>query len=488
MGCGEARPPLGDAVCESWKVEIAPALEAACGSCHAGAEPAGGLDLTRYEEAEDLGAPELEAAERLPGHEGVPNLRERYLDWVGRCGARYTASTIHLPGIMSQGQGDFHGQLIRSSRYDLDRCQDCHGADYAGGASEVSCLGCHPAGPTACETCHGALSPPHQRHGAFGSRATEDVCGACHEVPLALLDPGHVLAADGALDVPPAEVLFSGSAAYGPPTSAPPRETGTPSYEGGQCRNVYCHGGTLDDPAAQSPVLEWSEGGGLDCGSCHGDPPASHASDRCRDCHPAAFRDDGDLDPGAHLDGSWTFAAGSDCGGCHGDAPTGAPPPNLDGDLDRLQPGVGAHGPHLNPRLGLSTAVACTECHLVPERIDDAGHIDSALPAEVFPDGASGVAWAEGSRPRYDAVNQSCAGTWCHGEEALGWTELEPGRVFCGSCHGIPPPDARHRDVMLLSECSGCHAASVTASGSIRFEGGETRHLDGVVDANGEGP
>lgn len=496
LGCGQERPPLGTSICEDWKADIAPLLERRCGSCHGGRDPAGGLDLTDYQQAIRLDGPRLSAIESDPDHADVPALKARIVRWSGDCSGPFLGSSIHAPGVMRVDDPNFHGTLIRESGYDFAACGECHGTDFRGGGAEASCYDCHERGPTDCTTCHGAeitsgLHPVHLNGGPLG-RPTP--CETCHVVPDDPFAPGHFLAADGTVDPPPVEVVLTGSAAWGAPGPGAPTATGEPSYDPAtmQCDNVYCHGGVLDDPAAVLAAPRWEPVGGLDCTSCHGDPPSDHASDRCGDCHPVTAPAPRVLveDPVAHLDGRWSFVAEDDrCDTCHGATESGIPPPDLDGVGERRVPSVGAHQPHAQPRLSLSGPVPCEECHLVPDAVDSPGHIDSDRPAEVFPEGAGQVARAGGSIPSYDPDTSTCGDTWCHGNGTLDWTGFATGQVYCGSCHAVPPTSRPHFPELRLSDCARCHVRTVDPFGNIIVVDGQSAHMNGEIEFDtGGGP
>jgi hypothetical protein len=141
----------------------------------------------------------------------------------------------------------------------------------------------------------------------------------------------------------------------------------------------------------------------------------------------------------------------------------------------RHRTGVGAHTSHRENPHQLRGPVPCSACHEVPAEVDSPGHIDSALPAEVVL--ALGGDWR-----RSDATCR----TWCHGTSEPVWTRVGEGQVYCGSCHGTPPPGAPHQPDMQLTDCVDCHPATVDASGLILRSGppgAETsEHMDGTVD------
>jgi predicted CxxxxCH...CXXCH cytochrome family protein len=374
---------------------------------------------------------------------------------------------VHPSGILDEGSDNFHGKELARRGWDLGLCAKCHGDDFRGGTSGATCTTCHPAGPDACATCHreGEMSGAHALHAAAG-----ESCGECHVVPARWDAPGHVLH-----DPPPAEVVFGARAAQ---TLDPADRAGPPAYTAGTCANVYCHGDVLHAPGGTATQPSWTAPPVGGCGTCHGAPPPSHAQDGCDTCHRDA----------PHLDGM--LQVGGGCTGCHGDATSPAPPRDLAGNLFTTAIGVGAHRAHLGSRL--SSPIACAECHVVPAAIGDPGHIDSPLPAEVFPTGAGTLARRDGATPVWDRQTASCATTYCHGGGTRLAGDTSPGRlvapvwtqggqVFCGSCHGIPP--SNHAP-MTLGDCVSCHSRSVDAFGAIVFDGGTSRHLDGVVDVD----
>jgi predicted CxxxxCH...CXXCH cytochrome family protein len=276
--------------------------------------------------------------------------------------------------------------------------------------------------------------------------------------------------AAGHLDDGPAEVRLDAPGTYDPATKT--------------CSGVYCHGGTLEDPAAAHPTPTWTtDGDQASCGGCHGLPPENHAGapTSCATCHGAAF-DGGALVTTVHLDGVTDLGDRSGgCGACHGDATSPAPPRALDGATATTALGVGAHRGHL-ARSALRGPIACNECHLVPSEIAAAAHLDGDLIAEVFPAGAGVLARDDGADPTWDRGTGTCSGVYCHGAATPRWTALGQGEAACGTCHGIPPADAFHAPTLTLTDCHDCHSPSVDPFGNIVFTGDDSEHLDGDVD------
>jgi predicted CxxxxCH...CXXCH cytochrome family protein len=176
-----------------------------------------------------------------------------------------------------------------------------------------------------------------------------------------------------------------------------------------------------------------------------------------------------------------TKHAVSECTACHGsparagsDLSRSAPPTDLAGNTDPSSRGVGAHDSHLRPS-SMHRTVACSDCHVVPTKLDDPGHVDGKGLA------MSGVASSNGAVPSWDPKSLTCSGTWCHGPGAPGvtsspaWTR-PPATLGCADCHGAPPP-APHPQ---MTQCSLCHGAVVGPDN--RTIVNPSLHVNGVVD------
>jgi predicted CxxxxCH...CXXCH cytochrome family protein len=520
-GCAKARPPGPEGVrCTDWKNDIGPLLDASCSRCHSGNTPAGQFRVSTY--LDTLGRHEggesvtvagsgnsrllrtLDPATATEPHRGFEGLVPRLEDWVVDCRVMYVRSSIHSGGVLNPDDPQFHGALIAQKGWNFGLCTRCHGEDFSGGTSGATCLTCHEGGPTKCGSCH-ALPPANGAHLAHASGpglGKKLECGECHRVYQDWRDPKHVLAADGSVDPPPVEVVFGALAVQRPGVV----RQGPPSFnhETQQCQNVYCHGDYGDDRAASTrrPTWNTTRKDEAACGTCHGIPPSNHASDRCGICHQTVANDARKIvDAGKHLDGVVDLGDGSGtCHACHGDQTSKESFLGLAGKSAALEPGVGAHAAHL--RAGrLRGPVACTECHLVPEKVDTAGHLDSDLPAEVFPrvPGVATLASTGGLQPVWNPARGTCADVFCHGagprfaaDRADGlhrepvWTSVGVGEAACGACHGVPPRDATHPVSMTPIECVTCHASSVDARGNIVFTGAPgaetSTHINGVVD------
>lgn len=166
------------------------------------------------------------------------------------------------------------------------------------------------------------------------------------------------------------------------------------------------------------------------------------------------------------------------CATCHGDPlragdflQRAAPPRDSSGASGPEYPGVGAHAIHVYAAK-THGAVACTECHVVPEYSSSPGHADSALPAEVVLQARLG---GGGGAPTYDAAARTCTNGWCHGQRSDAvWTEVRTSEGACGSCHGLPPRAPHPQS----TRCDVCHGSVIDAD---RHFSNPTLHVDGTV-------
>lgn len=336
-----------------------------------------------------------------------------------------------------------------------------------------------PRAGNECTACHGetgrdssallSAAPPSDLSGS-SDRASRGVgahrlhlradashaavaCDECHVVPDETFSEGHLDS------TAPAEVVFGVLA----------RQDGRDPLwdpENLSCSGSYCHG-------EAEPV--WNEPSSSEeaCGSCHGTPPpAPHPqSDACADCHGDVLGADGEfVAPERHVNGVVDVTV-TVCNGCHGHDESGAPPPDLDGSHEASSRGVGAHERHL-VEASNHGPVACNECHVVPESVDDEGHLDSERPAEVV---FGELATEHGASPEYDSKDLSCSGSYCHGNADPVWTEPRTPEEACGSCHALPPPAPHPQS----GDCSECHGDVIDSDGE--FVDG-TLHVNGTVE------
>ena len=342
---------------------------------------------------------------------------------------------------------------------DLDGGDFDAGLDDAG-TSALTCISCHGStnNPAPPRDTHNVIDRTartvgaHQVHlGAEPWRRTL-VCEDCHRVPATIEEPGHI-------DAPPAELTFGAVANAHSVTS---------SFDGVTC-TTYCHGETLSGGSTTRP--DWMNGPQVDCFQCHGypPPPPHPANYACASCHI-----DHQAQPERHIDG--VLDVNLACNSCHGDATSPAPPVDTQRQNATSLRTVGAHRSHLATS-SWRAPVTCDDCHVVPTRFDDPGHIDPS-PAELT---WSPIASARGGTPSWNGV--TCSND-CHGQTINGgtnktpeWTRVDGTQAACGTCHSLPPAAPHPQN----PNCSTCHAAVINASGAIIDA---ALHINGIVEAS----
>ncbi len=204
-----------------------------------------------------------------------------------------------------------------------------------------------------------------------------------------------------------------------------------------------------------------------DCRTCHGDDLSGGTTGiACDSCHPAGWE--------------------TTCTFCHGgvDNGTGAPPEDIDDNLDVSQSPYQPHTAHVTANAN-HAAFACTECHVVPT--------DALTPGHLFDDATAGQAEVVfgglSDQGQWDGL--TCSNLYCHGyrggdDGVMDHTAPTPS---CSGCHPDPTSgeaawetrmSGRHKDHLGNGvRCHECHGASVDASMAILDP---ARHVDGVAD------
>jgi predicted CxxxxCH...CXXCH cytochrome family protein len=339
-----------------------------------------------------------------------------------------------------------------------------------------------PPGNQTCTACHGderrfgdslaRAAPPrdldgntatsakgvgaHERHLSGIGHAAVD-CAQCHVVPDTVFSPGHVDSK------PPAEVTFGTLATV-------PEHQATYDRKSGNCSDTYCHRGA---------AVKWTQPRTAKdaCGTCHGLPPALPHPQReqCSDCHGAVIDSKGNwIAANLHVNGRVDRNNDGKCASCHGSNPdTGAPPPDLSGNMEPSARGVGAHSIHLSDT-PTHLAVACNECHVVPTEIDSDGHFHADGRAVVT---FGSLATAHQSQPSYGPDDGTCSNTYCHGVASGQWQAPRASDAACGSCHTLPPPLPHLQN----TQCSRCHGQVVGPDQQIR---NPRLHVNGTVEVD----
>jgi predicted CxxxxCH...CXXCH cytochrome family protein len=304
------------------------------------------------------------------------------------------------------------------------------------------------SGALACDACHGQgadetdgmpASGSHDKHAGSQAGEMNYACSACHNNG----GNGNANHANDTLNMD-IDNTYGASAAYSQGDHAP----GSGGY--GSCSSINCHG-------SGSPAWGTDLSANDSCTNCHGEQAASPT--------------EAQKAPGG---------AGVD----------------TNGDAAATDAQVGAHQVHMNLSYGytdqLNAAGNCNECHLVPSAVSDADHIDSALPAEVFPGTINpDKADLDGVSPSYAAG--SCT-VYCHGATLTGGSDTTPAwnneslligtrtaAADCGVCHAAPPAVAPHTGSETIADCNTCHS-HVDTDGSFL---NASLHINGAVNASG---
>jgi len=298
--------------------------------------------------------------------------------------------------------------------------------------------------PLACVRCHdvAAMLARFPTHPAVSASASRADCEACHRMDShttgTLLLQGH-----------PAAWMDRASAGFH-----------APSANRGLAACQTCHRPDLSGGRT-----------GVACASCHRAGGSANDFGTCTACHGGAANATGA--PPAAL---WGFAGDPARGG---------------GTADAVR--VGAHTAHVTAGT-YGPAFGCETCHVTPASLLAPGHVDpvaaGADPVASLTFG--GLAVNGGPAPAWDRGAASCSSTYCHGATLPGGAIRDPvwtgaGQVFCGSCHGVPPPTP-HVPVDTsrgFGSCNPCHGHTVDGAGRIipSAEGGT--HLNGLLEASG---
>jgi predicted CxxxxCH...CXXCH cytochrome family protein len=339
-----------------------------------------------------------------------------------------SVSIVHGPDFLDTSKAGFHGNLLLQGGDSLGTCRKCHSFGSTQSYAKKTCFdaGCHYA-------AHGPdMKNPGQPgfHGTLLTSTQEPIskCLDCHSFDAA----GGV--------------------------------------SGKSCFASGCHKGTHDkdiaNPASAKfhakiiPTIKYDFTG---CKDCHGKDYNGGASKKsCNNtgCHVAA-----DGGPEA-------------CYTCHGNAATKTIYPQ----------NYPSHGTHLNGGLFSATVVACKDCHKVPAKFDDAGHIGATPghpPVTITNPVALTVTKGTTGIMSFDAVAGTCKNVYCHGNFTNGnnaspkWTGTDQAK--CGSCHGDPVtgnplPKAPH---LAVPTCSSCHIGVIDVNGNFIDK---SKHINGILN------
>ncbi len=326
----------------------------------------------------------------------------------GACADRKALTLVktHLDEWNIKTSAEFHGRKIE--QVGLISCSACHGSDYRGGTSEVSCYQCHN-GPSGHP--EGFLSPSSSSyHGLRVARSGPAVCATCHGEDYKGLDNKGVSCyqCHNGPSGHPTGWLDSSSDNYHGLEVARTGAAGCAACHGddylGGTSGVSCYTchngpsghptGWLDSSSDSYHGLEVARTGTSECAACHGDDYRGGTSEvSCYTCHNG---------PSGHPTAGWFDRASANY---HG--------------LKAATEGKEACAPcHGNDYKGGTSGVSCFTCHNGPS-----GH-----PTGWF-DRTSN--YYHGKRVE-DNGAAICAP--CHGEDYMGGIA----GISCYTCHDGP--------------------------------------------------
>jgi len=232
--------------------------------------------------------------------------------------SKVSCKTCHASYPHPANWSGAHTSFIKNTNYNLNSCKGCHGQDYGIKKINNSCLTCHtkPGGPEACNTCHGNFSgdatdlkmvaPPRGLKGE--TNATSPAVGA-HQAHL------------------PADKNLAGAACQ--QCHALPQTFAASGHIDADSKADLSFSETLarlkTEGGSRVPNLVYSATNNTCAGSyCHGNWGLlkSQAKDN-------AFIYIADKMEGLNALPKWTDSASAACGTCHGLPPAGHQPHDL---------------------------------------------------------------------------------------------------------------------------------------------------------------
>ena len=335
--------------------------------------------------------------------------------------------------------GGIHGDKVALAG--LESCTQCHGQELDGGTAGVTCDNCHSGGGAIPHPEKWGL-PGSDFHGDYVKTAGITPCKKCHGDDLG----GGI-----------AQMACSNTTCHtgGKTIPHPPRaEFIDPTH-------ANYHGGIF-----------WENNWDFSyCQTCHGQNLDGGVVDF--DCSNTA----------CHTATGGVFA----CNNCHywkGDEGSFVDVLNR---TDSTLTTVGMHTSHIIARHSLTVALDCSACHILPDSVWAAGHIDASPYAEVTFDSLSTA--NDTLSPVWDRSAGTCSQIYCHGAFTYGdvtgndttWTWTVPvSGELCGSCHGLPPTG----HIASGDACGLCHSGVVSGEDN-RTIIDTQKHINGVKNVFG---
>ncbi|HZV81844.1 MAG TPA: CxxxxCH/CxxCH domain-containing protein, partial [Geobacteraceae bacterium] len=488
-------------------------------------------------------------------------------------GTFYGTDNLNAPFVWRAGPGT---TIVPVSDYNASCNTYCHGT-WPGNAPSVAPIWVG-TGQVVCGTCHNATGavPPnsgsHAKHAANSGAGLGIACNKCHATYASYTGSAHI---NGKVEWD-LSAAYPGATYNGTTNNLAGSSTYSTCSNLYCHSNVQGANGTGGPTSYATP--KWGDVTTAACGSCHVVPnnTGSHANHEnaevAFDCH-VCHNTGGTTSPLNHANGKIDFrfnglgqntrymgissgsitpgtaygtCSNSDCHGrftrawgtassgltmcekCHGSATSARGFYNTrgpSGTLSVYSTGVGVHDIHIqnlnSPRkatfnrfTSYAIGFKCNQCHNVPTGPFTAGHIDTALPAEVpFSHVSSfahkGDVYGYYSTPTYNFGTQACSNIWCHGagmnsnRGAGAYAGTTPpvrtnpkwnvpyltgnGSTDCTKCHALPPaaPDASYTHFgKTLNTCVSCHQHLTNDAHGFKDK---SLHVNGKIDGGCDG-
>lgn len=486
------------------------AASGACGTCHGKTS----ATLTTGNHAQHLAATTLVAG-CGDCHSGAANDGSSYVSGNHLNKLIDVSNNYNMGGTPGNGYGSCvvascHGSGTPNwgtTTTGRDKCTLCHGTPTNGTLASSAATSIAPPFDTA-RSSTGSTVGAHQAHLRTSTIARAIRCNECHVVPTAIDSAGHIKDATPGV----AEVPFTIA------TSTLSRTGGaSPSYAGGTCSSVYCHGSNMPRGTTEGAdtTPSWGDTNYIngtashDCGQCHGYPPAAivaHGSavpTNCVSCHDNVNpTGTGFANVSLHINGNMEV---SGCNGCHGQSgPSGAP--LILADLvspatHASQPNAGSHDKHVTTSYGWN--YTCSTCH--------SGHTMPTLDSVItmsFSGNATGGSYDGKTLTATYTYNAGVTQTtnttmnctvYCHssGQSLTNGSSATPvyanpnweitSTGACGTCHAATKASvsaansgshAKHVNAATVGGCSVCHTGAADDGSSYA----SASHINKLID------
>lgn len=386
------------------------------------------------------------------------------------------------------------GHMVAAQK-DQSVCAECHGSNYDGGVSRVSCTTCHLGGPGSKHPADWFNPQVWKRHAAYVATNGNTACAnaVCHGAALSgVANSGPSCSSchlGGVTSIHPA----SWGTGTGIDLNHAPYAAGNGTSE---CANAACHGATLTGV----------NGSGPSCSSCHlGGPTSKHPTDwggaikLKHKAYVTANTSSSCANSACHgTDLGGVDGSGPSCSSCHLGGATSVHPSSwtapiaLSHSATVQADGTGScansscHGSSLTGVSG--SGPSCSSCHL--------GSATSIHPSS-FGTTTRSIDLNHGSYAKTNGAI-ACQNNYCHGSSLNGVVGSGPACVTavchqngspltftaCTSCHGKPPTGtvapnrkgahAAHNALPVIANvCNTCHSGAGTNTAN---------HYNNVVD------